>query len=126
MSLGMSQLHPCQTCGACCAYFRVSFYWAEANDAPGGTVPVELTESLTPHMRCMQGTNSKSPRCTALGGEIGQEVACQIYPLRSSSCQELQLGDEKCLKARLAHGLPADSDWLASPAVQAVRPTQPG
>ncbi|MEA7465220.1 YkgJ family cysteine cluster protein, partial [Salmonella enterica subsp. enterica serovar Lubbock] len=24
----MSVLNPCMTCGACCAYFRVSFYWA--------------------------------------------------------------------------------------------------
>ncbi|MBB8903342.1 YkgJ family cysteine cluster protein, partial [Escherichia coli] len=26
----MSDLNPCITCGACCAFFRVSFYWAEA------------------------------------------------------------------------------------------------
>ncbi|HDN1328034.1 YkgJ family cysteine cluster protein, partial [Escherichia coli] len=25
----MSNLNPCMTCGACCAFFRVSFYWAE-------------------------------------------------------------------------------------------------
>ncbi|HCB0868544.1 TPA: YkgJ family cysteine cluster protein, partial [Klebsiella pneumoniae] len=24
----MSEINPCMTCGACCAYFRVSFYWA--------------------------------------------------------------------------------------------------
>ncbi|EDV84291.1 ferredoxin [Escherichia coli E22] len=29
-------------CGACCAFFSVSFYWAEAGDA-GGTVPARLT-----------------------------------------------------------------------------------
>ncbi|MLR39642.1 YkgJ family cysteine cluster protein, partial [Salmonella enterica subsp. enterica] len=27
----MSVLNPCMTCGACCAYFRVSFYWAEGD-----------------------------------------------------------------------------------------------
>ncbi|MBR7358785.1 YkgJ family cysteine cluster protein, partial [Klebsiella pneumoniae] len=27
----MSDINPCMTCGACCAYFRVSFYWAEAS-----------------------------------------------------------------------------------------------
>ncbi|WP_142908916.1 CxxCxxCC domain-containing protein, partial [Klebsiella pneumoniae] len=27
----MSNLNPCMTCGACCAFFRVSFYWAEAD-----------------------------------------------------------------------------------------------
>ncbi|RBD00840.1 YkgJ family cysteine cluster protein, partial [Xanthomonas oryzae pv. oryzae] len=27
--------HPCLTCGACCAYFRVSFHWSEADPALG-------------------------------------------------------------------------------------------
>ncbi|EGR9493162.1 YkgJ family cysteine cluster protein, partial [Escherichia coli] len=26
----MNNPNPCMTCGACCAFFRVSFYWAEA------------------------------------------------------------------------------------------------
>ncbi|MGN2398423.1 YkgJ family cysteine cluster protein, partial [Klebsiella quasipneumoniae] len=50
----MSEINPCMTCGACCAYFRVSFYWAEADDA-GGLVPAALTEPLTPFLRCMSG-----------------------------------------------------------------------
>ncbi|EFG2122847.1 YkgJ family cysteine cluster protein, partial [Escherichia coli] len=25
----MNNPNPCMTCGACCAFFRVSFYWAE-------------------------------------------------------------------------------------------------
>ncbi|ENO4720751.1 YkgJ family cysteine cluster protein, partial [Escherichia coli] len=43
----MSNPNPCMTCGACCAFFRVSFYWAEADDA-GGNVPVSLTEQISP------------------------------------------------------------------------------
>lgn len=54
----MSEINPCMTCGACCAYFRVSFYWAEADDA-GGLVPSALTEPLTPFLRCMSGTNQR-------------------------------------------------------------------
>lgn len=96
----------CQQCGACCAYFRVSFYWAEADDAPGGAVPAQLTEAINPLMRCMRGTNSKQPRCIKLEGEVGQRVACGIYEQRSSACRELMPGDEKCLKARRHHGLP--------------------
>jgi uncharacterized protein len=96
----------CQRCGACCAVFRVSFYWAEADDAPGGTVPVALTEPLGPHHRCMQGTASKPVRCVALTGELGQQVGCGIYPLRSSTCKSVMPGDEQCLKARAHHGLP--------------------
>ena len=95
----------CQRCGACCAYFRVSFYWAEADDAPGGTVPVDLTHQISPQHRCMAGTEARPARCVALGGEIGHAVGCTIYAQRSSACRELQPGDEKCLRARAAHGL---------------------
>lgn len=63
----MSEINPCMTCGACCAYFRVSFYWAEADDA-GGLVPAALTEPLTPFLRCMSGTNQRQSRCAALSG----------------------------------------------------------
>ncbi|MCZ8074185.1 MAG: YkgJ family cysteine cluster protein [Paucibacter sp.] len=92
---------PCQACGACCASFRVSFYWAEAADlAP------RWVEPLTPHLSCMAGTNRKSPRCEALAGELGREVACGIYAQRPSPCREVQAGDDKCQRARAAHGLP--------------------
>ncbi|MFC3395638.1 YkgJ family cysteine cluster protein [Brenneria rubrifaciens] len=101
----------CMHCGACCAYFRVSFYWAEANDG-GGSVPVLLTEPLSPFLRCMAGTNSKQPRCTALEGDIGESVRCSIYTHRPSPCREfMQSGDngqrnEACDRARMHYGLP--------------------
>jgi len=96
--------NPCIRCGACCAHFRVSFYWAEAVERG---LPEPLYEPLTPVMGCMQGTNSKTPRCVALEGEIGQAVRCGVYDLRTSTCREVQAGDDKCLRARAAHGLPA-------------------
>src|SRR5690606_40667371 len=34
--------HPCLACGACCAHFRISFHWSEAEPGLGGTVPIEL------------------------------------------------------------------------------------
>lgn len=83
----------------------MSFYWAEADDAPGGTVPAALTRPLGPFHRCMAGTEAKPARCVALQGEIGQSVGCTIYAQRSSSCQELMPGDEKCRRARAFHGL---------------------
>ena len=108
----------CQGCGACCAYFRVSFYWAEADDAPGGTVPVALTRQVDARLRCMAGTEARPARCVALAGTVGERVACTVYAQRSSSCHELQPGDEKCLRARAAHGLetPGPRAIYASPA----------
>lgn len=92
------QENECVRCGACCAFFRVSFYWAE-----GEQMPAQYVEALTPIYSCMQGTNQKQPRCGALAGEIGQQVGCSIYETRSSSCKEVQMGDAQCNKARAAH-----------------------
>ena len=100
----------CQTCGACCAFYRASFHWSECNDGYGA-VPVEMTEDLTPHRRVMTGTNSNNPRCIALDGETGNNVKCTIYEVRSSVCRNFPFAwengepNEKCDKARIAHGL---------------------
>ncbi|MDD3326818.1 MAG: YkgJ family cysteine cluster protein [Zoogloea sp.] len=96
--------NPCQACGACCATFRVSFYWADA-EARG--LPPTLTEQVTPWLGCMAGTNHRKPRCVALAGAIGSEVGCRVYEQRPEPCREVQAGDSQCLKARARHGLPA-------------------
>jgi len=90
----------CLSCGACCAYCRVSFYWAE-----GEQIPEHLVEPITPVYSCMKGTNQTQPRCQALEGTPGEQVSCSIYSMRSSSCQEVQAGDSQCNKARSAHGM---------------------
>ena len=58
----------CLSCGACCAYFRVSFYWKEA-EVFG--IPKAMTEPLPPFRFFMKGTGGIPPRCVALTGEIG-------------------------------------------------------
>ncbi len=98
---------PCTHCGACCAHFRVSFYWAEGDDHPDGTVPMALTERVSPFLVAMRGTLVEPPRCVALQGEVGGRVGCAIYAQRSSSCRELVPGDDKCVRARQRHGLPS-------------------
>ncbi|NLE49912.1 MAG: YkgJ family cysteine cluster protein [Chloroflexi bacterium] len=114
----MKRDNPCVTCGACCAHFRVSFYWAEADDAPTGSVPVALTEDLNGLMRCMKGTNQREPRCAALVGCVGESVRCAIYEQRPTACREFGVkwsrgalhfsADEleRCNQARAAWGLP--------------------
>lgn len=107
----MSVINPCMTCGACCAYFRVSFYWSEADDG-GGPVPAELTEPVAPLLRCMRGTNQKACRCAALEGEVGGAVRCSVYENRPSPCREFAMSgeggqiNEACTRARARYGLP--------------------
>src|SRR5690606_33534367 len=95
----------CQQCGACCAQFRVAFYWGESDEAPGGTVPSALTEPLRPNVLCLRGTNGARPRCEALLGDIGGQVGCAIYAQRPSPCRKVMPGDPQCMRARRAHGL---------------------
>jgi len=104
--------NPCQLCGACCAHFRVSFYWAETDAHPFGMVPAQLTIPIAPHYVAMQGTQTtdtetQTTRCVALAGEIGGAVGCTIYEQRSSTCREFDSGTPACNRAREKHGLPA-------------------
>lgn len=92
---------PCRHCGACCARFRVSFYWAE-----GEALPDEWVERITPTMACMSGTNHPAPHCAALQGAIGDDVRCVVYENRPSPCREVQPGDERCNQARRHYQLP--------------------
>ena len=101
-------MNPCITCGACCATYRVSFYWAEADPFTGGTVPAEMTEKISPTRVAMKGTNQPQPRCVALVGELGGNIGCSIYEQRSSTCREFDYGTAECMKARLKHGITDD------------------
>lgn len=102
----------CLNCGACCAYYRVSFYWAEADLDTSDRVPIQLTEKLDPFRLVMQGTRSRPARCVALEGKVGRAVRCTIYENRPSPCHHLQpawvngVPSELCDRARLAWGLP--------------------
>ena len=95
---------PCTHCGACCATYRVSFYWGEA---PQLGLPGSLYEALSAWHACMRGTASAPMRCVAQAGGIGQSVACTVYAQRPSPCRELQAGDDRCQRARARHGLAA-------------------
>lgn len=104
--------NPCLRCGACCAYYRVSFYWSEAEPSLAGTVPAELAEPLNPYRLAMRGTLCPPLRCIALDGQVGEAVCCRIYEQRPSPCRELEpwqedgQADEKCTRARAAHKMP--------------------
>ena len=67
-----AQEHPCLSCGACCAHYRVCFHWREGADAEGA-VPLELCQDWNQTMRMMCGTERKPCRCVALSGSVGIE-----------------------------------------------------
>ena len=103
--------HPCLSCGACCAHYRVSLHWSEADPAHGGRVPIELTETFGPHQRSLRGTGARQPHCIALEGTVGESVHCSIYDARPGACRELRMSwqdgtpNPQCDQARMAYGL---------------------
>jgi uncharacterized protein len=92
----------CLRCGACCASFRVSFYWAEGWSRG---LPDRMVEKVNPQMACMAGTNQMQPRCQALHGTVGEGVNCTLYAQRPEPCRQVMPGDGKCREARQRHGL---------------------
>ncbi len=120
-------VHPCLTCGACCAFYRASFYWAEADEAEGGTVPAYMTEKLNDFRCAMKGMTGEKPRCIALQGTLGELVYCSIYDKRASVCREFPVSwefgapNDRCDKARIAWGLlPLQPDAWTWPEI--IRP----
>lgn len=109
MSERVENKNPCLSCGACCASYRVSFYWSEAKELG---LEGHHIEKVNGWRICMAGTNQRSPLCCSLEGVVGRQVICLVYANRPSPCREVQPGDDKCNKARIRHGLnpidPAD------------------
>jgi Fe-S-cluster containining protein len=102
--MAVDRVHPCVTCGACCASFRVDFA-AQESEARGGAVPEGLAVELTSSTCRMRGTDHAQPRCAALTGRIGESTRCAIYEWRPSPCRELEAGSDVCSRARARHGL---------------------
>ncbi len=115
--------NPCLGCGACCAFFRCSFYWGECDDVTPGGVPAGMTVNLGPFRRAMKGTNQEEPYCIALVGQIGAAAHCGIYRQRSSTCRRFVPSyangspNEECDRARARFGLAplTPEDWNVTP-----------
>lgn len=112
--------NPCLACGLCCSNFRVSFYHGEVEGMPFGWVPANMVEKLNESRACMKGTSQKQPRCVALSGTLGEQVACTIYEQRPTPCREFAVWEEdgsvneRCQQLRKAYGLALVQSKLVS------------
>ncbi len=118
ISKGPLNVHPCLKCGACCAFYRVSFHWSETLTENQG-IPLEMTQQISPYMNAMIGTDQKTPSCIGLGGIVGKKVICKIYQNRPECCRsfdasfEYGVKNKDCDSARVSKGLEALmlKDW---------------
>ncbi|RYZ68227.1 MAG: YkgJ family cysteine cluster protein [Proteobacteria bacterium] len=112
------KLHPCQTCGACCNSYRVSFHYSEML-AESHAVPEGLSHQTSPYQNAMNGTDQANPRCIAFVGEVGESSSCSIYANRPGCCRlfkasfENGVHDIECDRARAGkHMVPLTAeDW---------------
>ncbi|MFH1153135.1 MAG: YkgJ family cysteine cluster protein [Pseudomonadota bacterium] len=107
----------CESCGACCAFFRVSFPCTETEDTHFFPVPAAMTLVQNLAQRFMIGTQTRTPRCIALEGSVGYKVRCTIYENRPSTCRNFILswenntGNLLCDQARASFGLQPFSQY---------------
>ncbi|TPK87409.1 YkgJ family cysteine cluster protein [Mesorhizobium sp. B2-4-17] len=94
----------CQSCGACCSYSAEWPRFSTEDDAQLDRIPAKYVATNESGMRC------EGVRCSALTGEVGKATtACGIYDVRPDVCRACMPGDDDCLMARRAHGLPTTS-----------------
>lgn len=123
------RVHPCLQCGACCAFFRVSFHWSETLLESHG-VPVGLTQELSPYVNAMLGTDQLNPICISLRGVVGESTNCGIYEHRPNCCRIFKASFENgernisCEEARKSKGLRylTTQDWKDFPVAENKNP----
>lgn len=97
---------PCQSCGACCNYYKITF-----TEKQNQQVPKNLIIKINNKTSAMIGANKFKGKCSGFAGEIGRSCACTIYESRPDVCRAfpvfLRNGKQnpKCFKARVYHGL---------------------
>lgn len=110
-------ISPCERCGACCAFFPVTFPLTDMEEAKNPAILQRFSLTSGALLRIMRGTELKPPRCIALQGEIGMRVRCSIYEQRPSSCRnfirswEEDTGNALCDRARCVFGLEPFSQY---------------
>lgn len=97
----ISEVSPCQSCGACCATDAGWPRFSLEHEDDLALIPAGLIRVDGSGMAC------DGDRCRALSGKVGQATACTIYGLRPDVCRACLPGDDACAMARAKHGMAA-------------------
>lgn len=102
--------HPCLSCGACCAHFRISLHWSEAEPSLGGRA------CGTDRALRRQRDAPVPRRCDASRqGQVGVDAPCAIYADRPQVLRPRRstVRPARGATGRAAHGLRplAPPDW---------------
>lgn len=102
---------PCTTCGACCAYFKVTYPKLNNEFVPKHRV-IEINKTTN----ALKGADKFKGKCEALTGEIGKVGICDMYESRPHVCRDFPVWmpngkqNPRCVKARVYHGIEGKID----------------
>jgi len=103
----------CQACGACCcnsaenkAERFIDYVEVKPRDA------LSKRPQLLRHL-CVINSGGEThlklvgreQRCIALSGTVGEQVGCDIYPVRPKPCRTVEAGSKECRARRRDQGL---------------------
>ena len=108
--------YDCVRCGACCraepgygggVYVRLDPGDEERFSPEQARALLETTPSGRRALRLVRDAEGHQV-CKALGGRVGERVACGIYAARPSACRAFAAGTPECRLARVEAGLPPE------------------
>jgi hypothetical protein len=88
--------NPCQSCGACCAAYRVSFYCGESDEFDGGTVPAGLIEPIQSESRAAASRRGRPREALRLAARArliaGLKVATRVIAVLIVDFEGTEIG----------------------------------
>lgn len=91
----------CLDCGKCCTSKSLENISVYATDEEWEAIP----NRYKPILKWQKNHMGFKPHddgfcCSALSGEVGKKISCDIYEIRPDSCRKFEVGSERCLEAR--------------------------
>lgn len=112
MSSLIIEENPCTSCGSCCTapvHDRNGVNligWVTAAERARLPADAVVMASPFPGMPDAAALAATDTRCVKLAGVVGMSCTCTIYDARPKICRDLEVGDERCTRARARLGKP--------------------
>lgn len=104
----------CLTCGLCC-FYGLSVPVADDDPTPPENYWEIMLDDAASEIVVSKNLKRTDTKCNYLNGEIGENVACQIYEVRPNTCRVFEAGSDRCHAYRRMFGLepPLNNEELA-------------
>ncbi len=95
----------CVTCGACCVYGLVIPINRRQPEPLQQYLEITLDGADDLVIERVLERDKADGRCVNLGGVVGQEIGCKVYPDRPQICRDFDAGSDRCFGYRRMYGI---------------------